>query len=325
MENKSNLLLTPSAKKSNQFKREYPFPIVTSTCKEGESDDKWKIAVGYLLSNCVRVHDEESIKLLYNMGFFGKGTLSKHAPQMCLNKNKSAPKENQKKESAKESPEDVEDVIDVVDSDDESSRLKKIKISNEDEVMILSDTEEENKSEKECLQLSFEEAFFLSYGLGCLIVKSKDRYFGIPKLWTTFCELTHYGDFPATYTAYHHFRSKGWIVKSGIKYGADFVLYKDGPPFYHATYSVVVQTLKENLRLKVRNGNREFTWSSLAALNRVNNTAGKGLLFLYVIKPNNISESSPLCISQFKLEEVLFKRWVPSENRKEDELFERRK
>ncbi|GIY37283.1 tRNA-splicing endonuclease subunit Sen2 [Caerostris darwini] len=317
MEDKSNLLLTPSAKKSSQFKREYPFPIVTSTCKEGECDDKWKIVEGYLLSNSVRVHDEESIKMLYNMGFFGRGNLSKHAPQICLNKNKSSSKENQKKESAKESPEDVEDVIDVVDSDDESSRLKKRKISNEEEVLILSDTEEENKSEKECLQLSFEEAFFLSYGLGCLIVKYEDTYFGISKLWTTFCELTRSGDFPATYTAYHHFRSKGWIVKSGVKYGADYVLYKDGPPFYHATYSVIVQTLKENLR--GRKQNREFTWSSLAALNRVNNTAGKGLLFLYVIKPNNISESSPLCISQFKVEEVLFKRWVPAENREEDE------
>ncbi|GBL88196.1 tRNA-splicing endonuclease subunit Sen2 [Araneus ventricosus] len=98
------------------------------------------------------------------------------------------------------------------------------------------------------------------------------------------------------------------------------VLYKDGPPFYHATYSVIVRALKENLR-DVR-GNRELTWASLAALNRVNNTAGKGLLILYVIKPNSLTESvhsTPLCISQFKLEEVLYKRWVAAENREEND------
>ncbi|GFR00641.1 tRNA-splicing endonuclease subunit Sen2, partial [Trichonephila clavata] len=83
-------------------------------------------------------------------------------------------------------------------------------------------------------------------------------------------------------------------------------LYKDGPPFYHATYSVLVRTVKENLR-DVR-GLKDLTWFSLAALNRVNSTAGKGLLILYVIKPSmmtDIQNSTPLCVSQFKLEEVL--------------------
>ncbi|CAL1272472.1 unnamed protein product [Larinioides sclopetarius] len=85
-EKNSDLLLTPSVKKDSKFKREYPFPIVTSVCKENESDPNWKIAEGYLDDNCVLVHDEESMKMLYCMGFFGKGTLSKNAPKICFQK-----------------------------------------------------------------------------------------------------------------------------------------------------------------------------------------------------------------------------------------------
>lgn len=40
--------------------------------------------------------------------------------------------------------------------------------------------------------------------------------------------------FLLNYVAYHHFRSLGWVVKSGIKFCADFLLYKRGPAFSHA-------------------------------------------------------------------------------------------
>ncbi len=39
-----------------------------------------------------------------------------------------------------------------------------------------------------------------------------------------------------SYAAYHHFRNNGWVVKSGLKYGTNFVLYKDSPSHYHAEY-----------------------------------------------------------------------------------------
>lgn len=69
MESKNTIdyLLKPSVKKNSKFKQEYPFPIVTSECKENESDPSFKIAVGYLQDNCVLVHDEASMKMLYCM------------------------------------------------------------------------------------------------------------------------------------------------------------------------------------------------------------------------------------------------------------------
>lgn len=40
--------------------------------------------------------------------------------------------------------------------------------------------------------------------------------------------------FLLSYIAYHHYRSLGWAVKSGIKFCCDWLLYKRGPVFGHA-------------------------------------------------------------------------------------------
>lgn len=40
------------------------------------------------------------------------------------------------------------------------------------------------------------------------------------ELWREFCKID--GNFIYMYSIYHYFKGKGWIVKSGIKYGADF-------------------------------------------------------------------------------------------------------
>lgn len=42
----------------------------------------------------------------------------------------------------------------------------------------------------------------------------------LTEMWGKFQELSH--SFISRYVAYHNFRSKGWVVKTGIKYGADF-------------------------------------------------------------------------------------------------------
>lgn len=46
--------------------------------------------------------------------------------------------------------------------------------------------------------------------------------------------------FITKYAAYFYFRSKGFIVKNGIKFGSDFVLYSRNPSFVHSTYSVLL-------------------------------------------------------------------------------------
>ena len=42
--------------------------------------------------------------------------------------------------------------------------------------------------------------------------------------------------FLVNYAVYHHYRSLGWVIKSGIKFCVDLLLYKRGPVFHHAEY-----------------------------------------------------------------------------------------
>ncbi|XP_013913462.1 PREDICTED: tRNA-splicing endonuclease subunit Sen2 isoform X2 [Thamnophis sirtalis] len=88
----------------------------------------------------------------------------------------------------------------------------------------------------EYLQLSLEEAFFLVYALGCLNIYCNEAPLSILTLWDLFSKAQP--NFKATYMAYHYFRSKGWVPKVGLKYGTDLLLYRKGPPFYHARYSI---------------------------------------------------------------------------------------
>lgn len=94
----------------------------------------------------------------------------------------------------------------------------------------------------EVLKLTLEEAFFLSYAIGCLVVKVRGRFLNLDELWKLFVRNSE--QFVFRYIAYHvsilidfifttllylidlielqHFRMSGWVVKSGIKFGSDF-------------------------------------------------------------------------------------------------------
>lgn len=69
--------------------------------------------------------------------------------------------------------------------------------------------------------LLFEEAFFLSYTLECLKIKSENgSVISILECWKQFNGLKK--DFPHFYAVYHFYRSKGWVVKSGHQYGGAY-------------------------------------------------------------------------------------------------------
>lgn len=74
---------------------------------------------------------------------------------------------------------------------------------------------------RETLHLTLEEAFFLSFGLGCLqVIDLFGNCLSLDGMWQLFCKSQK--DFIQKYVAYHYFRSKGWVVKPGIKFGGDF-------------------------------------------------------------------------------------------------------
>nr|XP_055115403.1 tRNA-splicing endonuclease subunit Sen2 isoform X4 [Symphalangus syndactylus] len=115
-----------------------------------------------------------------------------------------------------------------------------------------------------------EEAFFLVYALGCLSIYYEKEPLTIVKLWKAFTVVQP--TFRTTYMAYHYFRSKGWVPKVGLKYGTDLLLYRKGPPFYHASYSVIIELVDDHFEGSLR---RPFSWKSLAALSRVSVNVSK--------------------------------------------------
>ncbi|CAH1270968.1 TSEN2 [Branchiostoma lanceolatum] len=173
----------------------------------------------------------------------------------------------------------------------------------------------------ESLQLSLEEAFFLSYGLGCLsVLDGPGCPMTLKDMWQRFMQTQH--NFLPNYIVYHYLRSKGWVPRAGVKYGAPWVLYQRGPSFYHSSYSVVVQTvdgdsLKPSLGLSCCR-----SWLLLAGMDRITQHVGKEVLLCFVVRPADLTEEaqmSPSCISRFKVQEVVMKRWVSSQEREERE------
>ncbi|XP_037303717.2 tRNA-splicing endonuclease subunit Sen2 [Pungitius pungitius] len=171
----------------------------------------------------------------------------------------------------------------------------------------------------EYLQLSLEEAFFLVYSLGCLSVYLKQEPLSIIQLWRRFRSLRP--DFVSSFAAYQHCRSRGWVPKvgGGAKYGVDLMLYRKGPPFYHASYSVVIERTDDTFRGSAL---RPFSWRSLAALSRITSNVSKELMLCYIIYPANLSEAeldSPVCLGRLKVQEVIVNRWVSSKERAEQD------
>ena len=173
----------------------------------------------------------------------------------------------------------------------------------------------------EYLQLSSEEATYLAMELDALQVFSPD---GSPMntetLWTHFLSIN--SCFIELYTAYRYYRSKGWVPKSGLKFGVDFLLYKEGPSFYHSTYAVVVTLIEQFLKPSVESlckpHTTGLTWREVIALDRVNEAAGKELIVCYVVKPPSLSQDQlklPTCLASLQVCEVFVKRWVPEKER----------
>ncbi|KAK5584891.1 hypothetical protein RB653_006509 [Dictyostelium firmibasis] len=174
-----------------------------------------------------------------------------------------------------------------------------------------SDREEKSSTREkvEYLQLSLCEAFYLIYSLGCLTIlrrpKSSDKIskannldtnkktmvkMTIQECWKEFQTIEN--SFVSKYIAYHYFRSLGWIPRSGIKYGCDYILYKLKPDLIHAQYGIIIQNRNEKSdnNLRETTGNRIIqSWDELSGINRVSESVAKGIIIFNIFKPKNHS------------------------------------
>ena len=170
----------------------------------------------------------------------------------------------------------------------------------------------ENSLHRE-LHLELCEAFFLAYGLGCLTVKSTEGIdIGLQEMWKTFCTIEE--DFPQRYRVFHHYRTEGWVVKSGYKFGADWLLYKLGPAFYHATYMVVVEPVDRETGEVL--DDLALTWRDVLGRTRVATAVKKDLLIARVTQwADKRDWDGPHCLHSMAVSALRVRRWVPGEER----------
>ncbi|KAK3838800.1 MAG: hypothetical protein J3R72DRAFT_182018 [Linnemannia gamsii] len=228
----------------------------------------------------------------------------------------------------------------------------------------------------EHLQLSLEEAFFLVFAVECIAVSSQTTTpcnlsgshqnlssLSIQECWLRFAEasvlrkssrssmslcmpeISPDNPFIIRYAAYHHYRSQGWVVKDGLKYGTDYLLYKKGMVFGHSQFGVRVIALKsatEVISSTIQHqsigvslpglptcllsstpgqfvSHAVHSWQWLLALNRVISQVQKSAILCHVIVPQVISEgelSRPLtALPMYTIVEVGVKRFLPEKNR----------
>ncbi|KAL4870203.1 hypothetical protein BDV12DRAFT_184603 [Aspergillus spectabilis] len=166
--------------------------------------------------------------------------------------------------------------------------------------------EETTVDDEEHLQLSNEEAFFLVYGLGALHIFDRDQktVFSPSTLLTLFCHHSYSpprelsanlktdDPFLVSYVVYHHFRSLGWVIRSGVKFGVDYIIYNRGPVFSHAEFAVVIIPSYDHPywsetedRKAACAGKQARSWWWFHCVNRVQAQVKKTLVACYVEIP----------------------------------------
>ncbi|KAL2067462.1 hypothetical protein VTL71DRAFT_1887 [Oculimacula yallundae] len=195
--------------------------------------------------------------------------------------------------------------------------------------------------DQEHVQLTLEEAFFLSYALGALQVldpktkapTSNEDLFYLARKTSYFPpqanpSLSPDDPFMINYVVYHHFRSLGWVLRSGVKFSVDYMLYTRGPVFTHAEFAILVLPSytdpywRSNPFLENYVKSKEKrTWAWLSCINRVITQVKKTLILTYVDvpKPMNAEEEKAMGIDgvlgQYKVREVVMKRWAANRMR----------
>ena len=376
----------------------------------------------------IHVTDAESIRALWEQGFWGKGSLSRSEPQWLLAERRrrgieastastqitQARREERRQfklERAKAQREAIEHqlrqegkldadgtVTDLVE-DGVVSESPKGTINTPEAGDIVGPTGDsivsqvdksiaaktpawgedgatatvaEDIKDIEHLQLTPEEAFFLTYVLGALNIVEGNVVEGnkalpawyLLRLYSAYAlslvddiavislkkayqyherlsqkiavlpctqQIAPDNSFLLKYVVYHHFRSLGWVVRPGIKFAVDYLLYLRGPAFHHAEFGVQIIPSYSHLywsetpeRVAYRKEKENKDWWWFHRVNRVQTAVMKTLVLVYVevpppwdgeTKQDAFGVDIAKVMNGYTVREVVFKRWSPSRNR----------
>ncbi|OCL09345.1 hypothetical protein AOQ84DRAFT_339032 [Glonium stellatum] len=194
--------------------------------------------------------------------------------------------------------------------------------------------------DEEHLQLNPEEVLFLAYGLGVLEVSDQGIPIPTSSLFKLFCRhsscqspetqsIQPDDSFLLKYVVYHHFRSLGWVVRPGVKFAVDYLLYNKGPVFSHAEFAVMIipsynhTYWSESLERKVKIQQKEKRdWWWLHRINRVQTQVHKSLVLVYVEIPPPLHDDGAISeldvgniLKRYNVREFALRRWVANRNR----------
>lgn len=232
---------------------------------------------------------------------------------------------------------------------------------------LASDELLEMVEDQEHLQLTLEEAFFLTYALGALSVHKDDNILPASLLLRLYCSyssfpipetaerqfhwlryrqnLSHVSSITASnalpiapdntfllkYVVFHHFRSLGWVVRPGIKFAVDYLLYNRGPAFAHAEFAIMIipayshsywSESSERKRECEKKEGRDWWW--LHRINRVQSQVHKTLVLVYVEIPppwdvghrdTGFEVDVGTVLKKYQVREFVLRRWAPNRQR----------
>jgi tRNA-splicing endonuclease subunit Sen2 len=179
--------------------------------------------------------------------------------------------------------------------------------------------------DKEILQLAPEEALFLLQ-LNLLTIEHDDTPISLRQFLHLISTTSRPDDrFLVHYIVYYHFRRQRIIVKPGLKFGVDYLLYDRPIPFAHAQHCVNVLG---NYRLWEDVGERlireEVTWQQVNLWQRLMGNVRKRLKYVYVEIPPikegdwrdvNSREEFEEVLQRYRVREVMNSRMVIARER----------
>lgn len=242
---------------------------------------------------------------------------------------------NQENKEDKENIKSTEEQEREVEDSDEDPTLSDPEITEPWRTVVILSPDQKGHSDTQnsdsYLKLLPEEAMFLSYALGCLVLTHEgtdESYKGrkraiderishemtIDEMWRVFSQQD--ASFPMKYAVYHHYRTQGWVVKAGLKYGVDYVLYPVGPAFYHSQYAVRVYSVwGDSLTLDTTVPGHAATWTTTATTERLANHVNKTPIICFVVRPRALTQQRLGlidCLKELKVQEMVLSRWSPT-------------
>lgn len=242
-------------------------------------------AVGYYMGSAVWVTDESDMSELWDVADgYGKGSLSRSEPMYALLTTDAGVMKNGR------------------------AARQLLAIERAAAVEAKENNDSISKTDRrgvEHLQLSLVEAFHAAFTSNLLRIVTHDgsAMEDVLTTWNEFC--TREPHFPARYAAYVSYRKAGWMPRSGLKYGVDWVLYRAGAKRHsHSPYCVVLTFDDTGL---------EKTWIRLQNKLRLVKNVAKSLVIarLYLPTAPTARFSTPQeAVADLQITELTIDRWV---------------